>query len=308
MVFGIDIASDEFVAYNEGSGFATCANQRRAIQAFLNKLPEGAVLAVEATGGYGKLLADLAVERGFTVYMLQPVRVKRFRQAGPERSKSDKIDAKEIHGYVKTFREKLHPYRPLPEFEARLRRLHRVRDGLMGKIAAMRTLLRSLGENPKAVEEILASVVAKTNALMEEIESMLATAQDAKVLRGIVGVGPCTAAALLPILRTVPFKGKYSLDKYVGLDLVVNESGKFRGRRRISKQGDKRIRKALYLAAMAAASSKTWKPYYLWLIEVKKLQKIAALVALARKILHTIYGVYRTQRAFIPHKWVDCKP
>lgn len=308
LIFGIDIASGEFVAYNEDWGFVICANQRRAIQALLKKLPEGAVVAVEATGGYGKLLADSAVEKGFTVYMLQPVRVRRFRQAGPERSKTDKIDAKEIHGYVRAFSEKLHPYRPLPEFEASLRRLFRVRDGLMGKIASIRVLLSSLGESPKTVEAILKSLVAKTDALLEEIERMLATAEDAKVLRSIVGVGACTTAAVLPILRTVPFKGKSALAKYVGLDLVANESGKFKGRRRISKQGDKRIRKALYTAAMSASRSKAWKPYYTWLVEFKKLKKIAALVALARKILYTAYGVYRTQKAFVPPKWVDTKP
>jgi transposase len=308
LIYGIDIASEEFVVYNEDRGCFDCENKKKPISAFLKTLPEGAIIALEATGGYGKLLADTAVEKGFTVYMLQPVRIKRFREAGPERNKSDKIDAMEIHEYVGVFRKRLHPYQPLPEFEAKLRKLSRVRDGIVAKTASIRLLLKCLEESPKAIEKMLWGLEAKARELLSEIESMIAQAEDAKVLSGIVSVGPCTIASLLPILRTVPFKGKYSLDKFVGMDMVMRESGKLRGKRRLSKQGDKRVRKALYMAAMSAASSKAWKPYYEWLLKTKNLAKIAALVALARKILHTIYGVYRTQKAFVAPRWVDIKP
>lgn len=308
LIYGIDIASEAFVVYNEDRGCFDCVNKMKPIAAFLKTIPEGAIIALEATGGYGKLLADTAVEKGFTVYMLQPVRIKRFRQAGPERSKNDKADALEIHEYVAAFGRRLHPYQPLPEFEAKLRKLTRVRDGLVSKISSIRLLLGSLGEDRKSVDKLLSGLVRKAEELMDEIEGMISKAEDAKVLTSITGVGPCTIAALLPILRTIPFKGKYSLDKFVGMDLVMNESGKFKGKRRISKQGDKRVRKALYMAAMSAATSKVWKPYYEWMIETKKLKKIPALVALARKILHTIYGVYRTQKAFVAPKWVDIKP
>ena len=303
LIYGIDIASEGFVVYNGDRGCFDCENKKKPISAFLKTLPEGAIIALEATGGYGKLLADMAVERGFTVYMLQPVRVKRFREAGPERSKNDKADALEIHEYVSAFRRRLHPYQPLPEFEAKLRKLTRVRDGLVSKIGSIRLLLGTLGEDRKSVEKLLSGLVKRAAELMDEIEGMISQAKDAKVLSSIPAVGPCTIGALLPVLRTVPFKGKYSLDKFVGMDLVMNQSGKSKGKRRISKQGDKRVRKALYMAAMSAATSKVWKPYYQWMLETKKLKKIPALVALARKLLHTIYGVYRTQTAFVaPNK------
>ena len=303
LIYGIDIASESFVVFNNDLGCFDCDNKKKPIAAFLKTLPEGAVLAVEATGGYAKELADMAWAKGFTVYMLQPAKVKSFRKAGPERSKSDKIDAKEIHEYIESFSKRLHPYRPLPAFEAKLRKLARVRDGLARKAASIRVQLRSLGNDPKGIEAVVSGLVRKIVQLTAEIEAMLASAEDAHVLHTIPSVKTCTIAALLPILRSIPFKDKYALDSYVGMDLVMNESGRFRGERRISKQGDKYARKALYMAAMSATISKVWKPYYKRLIEVKKLKKIKALVALARKILHTIYGVYRTQTRFVAPIW-----
>lgn len=68
----------------------------------------------------------------------------------------------------------------------------------------------------------------------------------------------------------------------------------------MSKEGDKRMRKAIFMCAMSAVRSKVWRNYYLMLIEVKKLTRIQALNALGRKILHTIYGVYRSKTAFTP--------
>lgn len=308
LFYGIDIAGEAFVVYNEDRGCFDCENKKRPISAFLKTLPKGAIIALEATGGYGKLLADAAVKKGFTVFMLQPAKVKRFRQAGPERSKNDQADAKEIHEYVKVYMERLHPYRPLPVFEAKLQKLARVRDGLVSKIGSIRSMLRDLGMDRQSIESLLAGLVEKASELMDDIEGMIDQAEDAKVLATITAVGPCTIAALLPFLRTIPFKGKCSLDKFVGMDLVMNDSGKFRGRRRLSKQGDKRVRKVLFTAAMSAAHSKAWKPYYQWMLETKKFKKIPALIALARKLLHTIYGVYRSQKPFVPPTWVDIKP
>ncbi|MBY5960300.1 IS110 family transposase, partial [Membranicola marinus] len=40
------------------------------------------------------------------------------------------------------------------------------------------------------------------------------------------------------------------LVSYAGLDIVFNESGKFKGKTRISKRGNNRIRECLYMPAL----------------------------------------------------------
>jgi transposase len=301
-IFGIDMASTDFLSFNLEAGRSRCFNKKQDILRYLKKLPEGAILALESTGGYGKLLADLAVERGFTVYMLQPLWIKRFRESDSGLNKTDAIDAEVIAEYVRwqltrPRKCKLHPYKPLPEFEAKLQKLARVREGLVGKAASVRLQLLGLGDSLESVQATLSGLRKRVAEVDAEIEQMLDSAQDAKVLETIPGVKAVTISTL-PCLRTIPFKNKYALDSYVGLDLVANESGKRTGRRKLSKQGDKRARHALYMAALSATRSHAWKAYYEQLLFEKKLKKVQALVALSRKILHTIYGVYTTQKPF----------
>ena len=298
-ILGIDMASGEYVTFNEEGLYETVLNTKGAIRAHLKSLPKGTVLGMESTGGYQKLLADMAFEAGFIVFVVQPAKVKRFRSSAPDlRGKTDRIDARAIHDYVKTYRDRLHPYEPLPKFEAELRKLSRTRDALVRKMTSIRTQLASLGDSPKRIEMTLFGLKKRVAELEVKIAEMLAQAPEAAVLRTIPGVKACVISAVLPALRTKAFKDKYSLDSYAGMDLRPWESGKLKGRRHITKEGDKYIRRAMYMAAMSGVRSKAWSAYYKSLLEDKKLRKIQALNVLARKILHTVFGVYRTQLPF----------
>ena len=112
------------------------------------------------------------------------------------------------------------------------------------------------------------------------------------------GVARATVAAVLPALATKEFRSKDAFVAYCGLDLKVADSGQKKGRRRISKNGDPHIRRALYMAAMAASRTKAWNPLYLRFKE--RLTGVAALNALARAIARTLYGMHKTQTAFNP--------
>lgn len=304
---GIDVASEHHVGFREDGQWLKLKNNKTEIKKCLKELPAGSVIGVEATGGYGLLLAEMACKAGFTVFMLVPGRVKNFCKSSPSRGKSDKMDARDITDYIKTFAHRLKPYQPLPEFERKLRTLTRKKEALADKLASVRLQLRSLGDSPKEIEKTLKGLAERIAKLQKEIRAMLETAEDAKVLFTIPCVKDNLAAVLLPALRTIPFKNKYSLDSYAGIDLKPNESGKFKGTRSISHQGDPHIRRAVYLAGFAGTNSKIWKPYYQKLRNEKKLKPVEAINALGRKILHTTYGVYKSQIAFAALPELDMK-
>ncbi len=243
-------------------------------------------------------MPELAYNMGFTVYVLRPSKVKKFLGGSPTKGKSDKIDGQGIASYLRTYVHQLHAYVPLPSFEKQLRMLFRKKAALTDKIASMRLLLKTLGDSPKQIEMTLRNLVQRVDALKAEISKMLELAEDAKVLFTIPAVKDNLIAAVLPILRTVPFKSKYSLDSFAGIDLKLNESGKFKGKRMMSHEGDTRLRRAVYMAGLAATSTKVWKPIYRSYLEDKKLKPIQAINALGRKILHCVYGVYKSQQPF----------
>ena len=69
------------------------------------------------------------------------------------------------------------------------------------------------------------------------------------------------------------------------------------GRRRLSKRGPSELRRLLYLAAMAAAKTKIWKPLYQH-YRARGLSSTAALVVLARRIARTAWSIYTHKTEF----------
>lgn len=78
------------------------------------------------------------------------------------------------------------------------------------------------------------------------------------------------------------------------------DSGQYRGKRRIHG-GRRRVRQALYMAAVTAAtrSKSRFNRFYLALCDAGKPAKLA-LIAVARKILATANAILRDRRAFQP--------
>jgi transposase len=56
----------------------TLVNEPRSLQHWLQSLPQGALIAVEATNPYHLPLADLATAAGHTVYVLNPPDVAHY--------------------------------------------------------------------------------------------------------------------------------------------------------------------------------------------------------------------------------------
>ncbi len=85
----------------------------------------------------------------------------------------------------------------------------------------------------EAVEKALSDAVLKVS----HVEKLLA----------IKGVGSITIAGFIAEVGDVGrFKSPKQIQKYAGLELVENSSGKHKGRSRISKRGRRKLRKILY--------------------------------------------------------------
>ena len=63
-ILGVDVASQELVCYQEESLWKTVGNNKASISAFLKELPKETIIALEATGGYGHLLAEFHIREG----------------------------------------------------------------------------------------------------------------------------------------------------------------------------------------------------------------------------------------------------
>ena len=95
------------------------------------------------------------------------------------------------------------------------------------------------------------------------------------------------------------FKNIRQLISYAGLDVIENESGTYKGRTKISKKGNAKLRTALYLPAMSASRYNIGlKKFYDRINDGKKVKK-QGVIAVMRKLLILIYTLWKKEEEYI---------
>jgi len=156
---------------------------------------------------------------------------------------------------------------------------------------------------PAAARQALKLLADQLMATQEKIEELTAemcrsttTDEAARRLQTIPGIGPITADALVAALPSVSdFKSGRDLSAWIGLTPKPHSSGGKERLGRISKMGNRYLRRLLYLGAMAQISARRrCKPGedWLWGIIQRKKPKQAA-IALANRMARTIYALLR---------------
>ncbi|MBG0796473.1 IS110 family transposase, partial [Methylocystis sp. L43] len=116
-------------------------------------------------------------------------------------------------------------------------------------------------------------------------------------LRSVPGIGPVAAVTLLALMPELGRRSPKAIAALAGLAPFNNDSGKRRGQRMI-KGGRTRVRKALYMAALAAANSKTRLGDFARKLRAAGKPPKLVLIALARKILVILNAICRENASF----------
>lgn len=301
-IYGVDVSKATLaVACYEDETLVQIANTPAAIAAWLARVPAGSVVAMEATGCYHRMLAQMAHAAGLMVYVLNPQVLKHYAQAIGQRGKTDNCDARMIARYVVHERSKLRAWQPPLVAADTLSQLLVRRRTLVN---ARQTLEQSLSGMPmlKAQRQTLLASLKRTVATLDllirrELARVPEMAALHRRLMSIVGIGEVVAAQLVAALRTLCFTRAAAFIAYTGLDPRPDDSGQHRGKRRLSKRGPALLRCLLYNAAMSAANSKVFKPTYLRLRE-RGLQSTEAMVILARKLARIAFALYKSGQTF----------
>lgn len=303
---GVDVSKQTLVScIHESTARASLANQRGVIEAWLNRVPAGSAIGMEATSTYHELLADLSYRKGMQVYVLNPKDVHRYAKGVGMRAKTDRVDAALIARYIAREHSKLHRYCPATAEQRQLQRLltrraklSRSRAGVQQSLHGMPGVQGPLRELLKRFDALIAVIDARIALLINACPQRQAANGR---LRSIKGVGPVVAPALLNPLERFTFNSADSFVAYTGLDPCADDSGTRHGRRRLSKHGPSELRRLLYNAAMAAVTTAAWKPIYRHYLD-HNLSRTAALVIIARKIARTAWSIYTHRTTFDPQR------
>lgn len=260
---------------------------------------------MEATGGWSEELAFFLQERGHVVSIVNPMQIRAFGQSELSRTKTDKADA----GLIARFCQAMNPApweSPTPA-ERRLRQLVRRRRALV----EMRTqeLNRLEAPGTESVRESITSLIDTLDLQIDGLETQIkATIEGDDDLKGkrdliesIDGIGPTTSSTLLAETPHIEkFESAKALAAYAGVCPHVRQSGKSTSSSRTTKIGNRAIRKALYMAALAALRSNPVIKAFAARLQERGKTPMQIIVAAMRKLLVLVYGVLKTRQPFDP--------
>ena len=296
LIVGVDVSKDELqlAAHGQGTRSQCLANQAQAIQDWLATLAKGSIVAMEATGRYHGLLAELAHAAGMRVYIINARDIYFYAKALGMRGKTDRLDAQVIARYAAEHRNELRAWSPAPEVLEQLQEMLKRRKVLTDQRVTMRLSLRDVA-TLQSVHELLDEAFA--NALTKLDERVLAlVSTDSKLkedvvrLQTITGFGMQASVLLAALFNRVDFGNADAVVAYSGLDPRPCDSGTKRGKRHLSKRGPSILRRTLYLAAFAASHSKALGSLYRSLRD-KGFATTESLIILARKLLRVAWAV-----------------
>ena len=301
LMIGVDVAKDLLqIAYAESAEEMQVVNRRPAIAAWLAQLPPGSGIAMEATGRYHLLLAELAHARGMCVYVLNPADLRHYARAVGMRGKTDRVDARLIARYLVHERTHLHPYAPPTAQQREIDQLLRRRATLTKSKTQLRLSLQGVamcGRELRAVVQKLDAMIAKFDQRLNQLAQ--GQAADQARVESVVGIGPLTGVALTNLFARVPLRDADAAVAFVGFDPRAKDSGCHRGRRQLSKRGPAELRRLLFNGARSASKTKLWRPFY-EALRVRGLSTTEATVILARKLLRIAFSIYRHGTTFDP--------
>lgn len=302
-IYGIDISKSVFDIYNQEEGHFQLRNDESGFKKLLKALPKAALVVMEATGYYHYRLAQFLYKNNVMVSVVNPLSVKRFIQMKLAKVKTDKSDAKSICEYG-TLNE-LPLYNALTDVQAECLQLFRLLDSYIKKSTATKNKLHGedvLGVPSKTVYSSLKRDLGHLKKEISILESRLLelVKQDQQeqltLLQTIPGIGLKTALFLIVVTDGFKrFESAKQLCSYVGITPTIRESGSsVRGRSRISKVGNRKLRNLVFLAAFSAYKyNKACKALFDRIVAKGKSKKLA-LIAVANKLLKQAFAIAKS--------------
>jgi transposase len=305
---GIDVSYKTFNAHFKGMDFKY-DNTRKGWQRLSKDAPSNSVYAMEATGYYHYRLASYLHSKGFKVVVFNPYFVKHWVQSLGLRTRTDKIDARQIGLYALAKEARIKEWKPLSPLHSRARVIVSLLSGLSGLVKSAVNINHSISlvvgkssDMLDAMSSVSGVCKKREKALEKELVDIVKKLfpQQFRLLMTIPGLGSKTVCVFLVCCKGLnEFPGYRQLVSFIGLAPTVKESGtSVRGRGRISKTGNPYLRGLLFMCAMTAARVKgVCKNLYVRLVSKGK-SKMLAMVAVMHRLVKIAFGVVQSNEPY----------
>ena len=302
-IYGVDISKDVFDYYGSKTGYGQFSNAEKGFASFFKLLPKGALVVVEATGYYHYCLAAYLYNHGVVVSVVNPLSVKRFIQMKLSKVKTDKSDSKLICEYG--VQQEVPLYTAPKAVQSECLQLFSLLAIYLKKLTATKNkkkgeevlgipsdyVYNSLKRNLEHLNKEITGIETRLLELVKKEQQKQLT-----LLTSIPGIGIKTALYLIVITDGFSrFETASQLCSYTGITPTIKHSGSsVRGRSRISKVGNKRLRNLLFLCAFSACKqNRGCREIYERLVGKGKSKKLA-LIAVSNKLLKQSFAIAKS--------------
>src|SRR5262245_12230097 len=316
---GIDVSKDSLDACLllptgklKQTTFANDSKGHAALLSWTDRHAKGQFLhfCMEATGPYSEAPDTHLADAGKLVSVVNPTRIKYAGLAWGRSNKTDRVEAKLIAEYAQD--KQPSAWQPPPaevrELQALVRRIDDLTElaarekGRLASPALTQSARQSITRTIRLLENEIALVRKQADELIATTQSLSA---DRALLESIPGIGRQTATTILAELPPVDRLPSAQSAAYCGLSPREYQSGtSVKKRTRLSKTGNARLRKALFLPTQTAVRfNPILQRFFEKLVAAGK-SKMQAIGACMRKLVMICYGVLKNRRPFDP-KWTS---
>jgi len=288
---GCDVGKASVVVFDSRTGQTTSiANRPTELARFAGSLDDTCLAICEATGGHEDALLHALSKAGRSAHRADARKVKAFIRSFGTLAKTDAIDARALATYGRERYASLARWQaPDPQRE-RLQALVQMRRVLTVDRQAYKNRLSAPGSAAvkRQLSKLLAAFDLQISDIASEIAELIRAHKDLagaeRTIRGIIGIGPTTAAALLAMLPELGTLNRREIASLAGLAPHPNQSGQTDSYRR-TRGGRPEVKRVLFMAAMVAAKNDPKQRAFYERMVAQGKKKLVALTAIMRKLV-----------------------
>lgn len=323
-VLGIDVAQKELVVclgrmYDDWTpelyAYKTFANTSKGFSSLLvwiKKLTDKGIVTrfvMEATGVYHEMFAYYLEAEGHEISIVLPNKISNYARTLDTKTVTDKTASEAIALFG--LERKLDLWKKPKEIFKILRQLTRERDQIVAERTVLKNQLHAEQTGAVPNKNSVARVMKRIDLLNKqdkeikaEITVIINGNEEIKLLSillcSLPGIGLLTFSIILAETNGFDLiRNKKQLTSYAGLDVQEKQSGtSVKGKSRISKKGNKYLRKAMHLPALSAIRhDERFKAIFVRLVSKHGI-KMKAAVAIQRKLLEMMFTLYKTNKKY----------
>jgi transposase len=305
VIAGIDVSKDKLDVALLPCGEAFWVERNaKGLDGLIARLKERPVklICLEATGGLETVVTAALAAAGLPVVVVNPAQVRSFAKALGQRAKTDPIDAIVIARFAEATKPEV---RALPDEDTlMLADLTARRRQIIEMIVAERQREKRASKRlKKSIERLLKALEKELSSVDSDIDGTVRGSpvwrEKEDLLASVPGIGKIIARTLLAELPELGRLDRKQIAALAGLAPFTRQSGQWRGKSFIGG-GRAAVRSALFMGAMVARQhNPVLKAFFERLVAAGK-PKMAALIAVARKLLTILNAILRDQKPWLP--------